>query len=411
MHHKIGLATAAVAFISSSSATLDTAALATRYFGNDSPWYRDRIPYFEISDPSIQDVYYYRWGVYRAHQRDIGQRGYVSTEFLDDVGWQLEPWATLNDATGFHIGEGRWLRDRRYTDDYIRHMYNGGNDRHFTDYMADSVWQRYLVDGDVTSITTHLQAMIDLYEQWDDAFDADKGLYWREPLADATEYTISSIDASGGEDGFTGGYAFRPTINSYMWANALAIANVADLVGESSTAGIFRERASTLKTRFQTDIWNTTLEHFIDRHQRSNEFVQYYQPIRGRELAGLVPWMFGMPDNNSKYNAAWKHILDTSQLRGLNGMRTVEPSYQYYMRQYRYEGTNRECQWNGPVWPYQVTQVLLGMANLLNNYNQTIISKTDYLRELRSYTRIHSNSGKLNLEENYEPDKSGPIVL
>ncbi|CZT18078.1 uncharacterized protein RCC_03918 [Ramularia collo-cygni] len=410
MHHKIGLATAAVAFISSSSATLDTAALATRYFGNDSPWYRDRIPYFEISDPSIQDVYYYRWGVYRAHQRDIGQRGYVSTEFLDDVGWQLEPWATLNDATGFHIGEGRWLRDRRYTDDYIRHMYNGGNDRHFTDYMADSVWQRYLVDGDVTSITTHLQAMIDLYEQWDDAFDADKGLYWREPLADATEYTISSIDASGGEDGFTGGYAFRPTINSYMWANALAIANVADLVGESSTAGIFRERASTLKTRFQTDIWNTTLEHFIDRHQRSNEFVQYYQPIRGRELAGLVPWMFGMPDNNSKYNAAWKHILDTSQLRGLNGMRTVEPSYQYYMRQYRYEGTNRECQWNGPVWPYQVTQVLLGMANLLNNYNQTIISKTDYLRELRSYTRIHSNSGKLNLEENYEPDKSGPIV-
>lgn len=60
----------------------------------------------------------------------------------------------------------------------------------------------------------------------------------------------------------------------------------------------------------------------------------------------VVPWMFGMPDNNSKYNAAWKHILDTNQLRGSNGLRTVEPSYQYYMRQYRYEGSSRECQWN-----------------------------------------------------------------
>lgn len=64
---------------------------------------------------------------------------WISTEFLDDVGWQLEPWATLNDATGFHLGEGRWLRDRRYSDDYIRHMYNGGNDRHFTDVRRMSI--------------------------------------------------------------------------------------------------------------------------------------------------------------------------------------------------------------------------------------------------------------------------------
>lgn len=77
--------------------------------------------------------------------REIGVVSLIShdiwtfTEFLDDVGWQLEPWATLNDATGFHLGEGRWLRDRRYSDDYIRHMYNGGNDRHFTDVRRMSI--------------------------------------------------------------------------------------------------------------------------------------------------------------------------------------------------------------------------------------------------------------------------------
>ncbi|KAF2168733.1 hypothetical protein M409DRAFT_65152 [Zasmidium cellare ATCC 36951] len=391
---------------------LDTAALANQYFGNDSPWYKDRIPFFTCSDTSIQDVYYYRWKVFRAHQRDLGERGYVSTEFLDDVGWQLEPWATLNDATGFHIGEGRWLRDRRFADDYIRHMYNGGNDRHFTDYTADSVWGPYLVDGDAESMTVHLNAMIDLYNQWNDSFDTEKGLYWREPLADATEYTISSIDASCGQDGFTGGYAFRPSINSYMWANAVAINKIATLAGQGDVATDFQQRADTLKERFQADIWNTTLEHFIDRYQRDTDCVKYWEPIRGRELVGLVPWMFSMPDNNSTYNPAWKNLLDSDKLKGPNGMRTNEPSYEYYMRQYRYDQPTglRECQWNGPVWPYQTTQVLLGMANLLDTYDQNIVTKADFVGELRRYTNIHSLNGGLNIQEDYEPDKAGPIV-
>ena len=58
---------------------LDTKSLATKYFGNDAPWYQDRIPYFECSDTEIQDVYYYRWKIFRAHQRDLGERGYIST--------------------------------------------------------------------------------------------------------------------------------------------------------------------------------------------------------------------------------------------------------------------------------------------------------------------------------------------
>ncbi|KAK4616293.1 hypothetical protein CLAFUW4_09836 [Fulvia fulva] len=392
---------------------LDTDSLANKYFGNDADWYRERIPYFESSDKEIEAVFYYRWKIFRAHQRDLGERGYVSTEFLDDVGWQLEPWATLNDATGFHLGEGRWLRDRRFADDYIRHMYNGGNDRHFTDYMSDSVYGRYLVDGDVDSMTVHLDAMTSLYSQWEgDSFDTSKGLFWREPLADATEYTISSIDASCGEDGFGGGQAFRPSINSYQWANAIANAKIAELAGRGDVASTYNQKAATLKERFDADIWNQTMEHYIDRHQRDTECVKYYEPIRGRELVGLVPWMFNMPDNNDTYSQAWKHLLNPEELRGSSGMRTVEPSYEYYMRQYRYDTPTglRECQWNGPVWPYQTTQVLLGLANLLDTYDQDIISKSDYLDELRRYTKLHYQGDLLDLEEDYEPDKPGPIV-
>lgn len=61
-------------------AALDRNALAEKYFGNDAPWYKDRIPFFESSDVNITEVYYYRWNIFRAHQRDLGAQGYITTE-------------------------------------------------------------------------------------------------------------------------------------------------------------------------------------------------------------------------------------------------------------------------------------------------------------------------------------------
>src|SRR5271166_6270192 len=51
---------------------LNRHALATRHFGNDSPWYEENIPFFDCSDPEITEVYYYRWGLWKAHLKDLG---------------------------------------------------------------------------------------------------------------------------------------------------------------------------------------------------------------------------------------------------------------------------------------------------------------------------------------------------
>jgi hypothetical protein len=128
---------------------IDGATVLAKRYGGDAAWYAGNIPLFASSDPLLDDTWYYRWALFRAHQRDLGAYGYISTEFFDDVGWQREPWAGLNDASGFHIDEGRWLRQRRYAGDYIDYLYaHGGNDRHFAEGIADAVWGRYLVDGD-----------------------------------------------------------------------------------------------------------------------------------------------------------------------------------------------------------------------------------------------------------------------
>lgn len=417
-------------------AALNATALCQEYFGNDAPWYTDRIPIFQSSDSSLNDVYYYRWEIFRAHQRDLGSLGFISTEFLDDVSWQLFPFASLNDATGFHLGEGRWLRDRRYSHDYIDFMYTYhaesstyGNDRHFSEAIADAAWRVYLVDGDLASISQHLPVMETIYDEWADHFDATKGLYWIEPLLDATEYTISSIDASGGADGFTGGEAFRPSINSYMYANARAIANIAtamagdsdnsdssDSSSASATAATYHARAAALQGNFTASLWNSTLQHFIDRYYVDNEYVTYWDFIRGRELVGLTPWMWDIVPDEAAYAQAWTHAQNTAELKTASGLLgTVEPSYEYYMRQYRYDAVSgeRECQWNGPVWPFQTTSVLHGLANLLDHYenHQDVVTVANYVDLLRRYAELHyDDAGVLNIVEDYYPHNASALV-
>ncbi|KAI9923886.1 hypothetical protein AWENTII_008258 [Aspergillus wentii] len=405
-------------------AALDASSLTKAHFGNDSAWYLNRIPIFESSSKEITDVYYYRWSLFRAHQRDLGENGFISTEFLNDVSWQLDPFGLLIDATNFHLREGRWCRDRRFKEDYANFIFGPDNTatHQFSESMADGVWQGYLVDGVADDASAHLDAMQDVFKGWNTSlsfggYDTSKGLYWIQPVTDATEYTIASIDASGGSDGFDGGYAFRPSINSYQYANALAIANLASLKGDESLADNYHNQAAAIKDTVQSSLWNSTFEHFIDRYHVDNENVNYWDFIRGRELVGYVPWTHDLPDDNATFAQSWKHLLDSEKLAGEHGMRTNEPSYEYYMHQYRYEGTQPECQWNGPIWPFQTTQVLTGLANLLDHYPNSasagIVSNADYTTLLQQYAQLHYNpkrGGVLDIEEDYYPDSGSPIV-
>lgn len=409
---------ASLAALQATAKPLDGDALLNSYFNADADWFRDRIPLFEVSDESIQDVYYYRWNMFRTHQRNIGDYGFISTEFIDNVGWQTQPWASNNCAAVFHLKEGRWCRDPRYRRDYANFMYSkDSNPRQYTEGLADGVWASYLVDGDLEPAIALLQAMQDNWEGWvDTRYDESKGLFWIEPLQDATEYTIASIDASGAVDGFGGGAAFRPTFNSYQVANARAIAKIAGLAGgNQEVVDLYNTRAKDLKDTLQQDLWNSTFEHFVDRYYVDNDFVNYWEFIRGRELAGIVPWTHEVPDDTEEFAAAWKHVLDSERLAGPFGLRTVEPTYEHYMRVWRYEGDQTECHWNGPSWPYQTTQVLTALANVLDNYPITAraISVGDYNRLLKQYAETHYNkahNGVLDLEENYDPDTGEPIV-
>ena len=138
-------------------------------------------------------------------------------------------------------------------------------------------------------------------------------------------------------------------------------------------------------------LWSGGFEHFIDRYKVDNAFVHYWQPIRGRELVGYLPWTLRAGAGRRRARRG----VDASPVAG-GARRRSGPAHgraflPYYMRQFRYDGATglAECQWNGPTWPFQTTQALTGMANLLHDYHQDVATRADYLRLLHQYAALH----------------------
>ena len=69
------------------------------------------IPWFECPGLQTEQIYYFRWWVFRKHIKKP-PHGYVTTEFLPEAG-HSQKYNTILCAAGLHIEEGRWLRNRQ----------------------------------------------------------------------------------------------------------------------------------------------------------------------------------------------------------------------------------------------------------------------------------------------------------
>ena len=80
----------------------------------ESGWFLENIPFIDLPDDEIEEIYYYRWATHKRHLRYNGPgSGYTVTEFVHPVSYSGK-FDTISDAAGHHIYESRWLKDNRY---------------------------------------------------------------------------------------------------------------------------------------------------------------------------------------------------------------------------------------------------------------------------------------------------------
>ena len=364
-------------------------------------WMLENVPLIDLPDKVIERAYYFRWWSFRKHIRKT-EDGFVISEFLKDV-----PWAgkhnTISCAAGHHIYEGRWIKDPKYLDDYINFWLNGGGSlRSYSFWAADSVYKRYLVNGDIGLIERHFAALATNYSAWEQEHGDENGLFWQ-------------IDDREGMELSMAGAGHRPNINSYMYADARALSEMAALLGLCDIAKDFDKKAKNIKTLMLKTLWDKEAQFFktyvSEKHQQiqlnsyKNNTTDAYtnQPLGlspVEELYGYTPWYYGVMDDvsDSEYQQAWRFIVDPDYFAGPAGLATAPIKHPDFQRFHHHE-----CAWDGPSWPYATCQALGAMAKLLRNNDKTPVSTKDYMNLVHQYAAAHKLGERDWIDENFDP--------
>lgn len=338
-------------------------------------WLDRNIPFFECPDKELEETYYFRWWVYRKHIRSTPD-GFIITEFLPDVDWAGKH-NSISCAVGHHLYEGRWLRDSKYLKDYICFWFcKGGNHHSYSNWIMDAVLKWCEVQGDFSIAKELLPGMVTSYNDWERSNLHNSGLFWSHDGNDGMELSIS-------------GSGLRPTLNSYMYGNAEAIRKIAQMAGDEEVSNEFSKKAASIKKLVQGRLWDYNEKffkvqslHSVDSSMSIWDFKSKNKADNVCELLGFTPWYFNLPDKGLE--EAWKQVLDEEGFQAKYGLTTAEQRHPGFA--VNYEG--HECQWNGPVWPYATSIMLVAMANLLRNYDQEYINRSDYLNQLKLFASV-----------------------
>jgi hypothetical protein len=313
-------------------------------------WLQQNIPLFECPDSEVEEMYYFRWWSFRKHLKQT-PKGFVFTEFLTPVGHAGE-FNTISCAASFHIAESRWLADQQFADDYIQFWLrgNGGKPQphfhKFSSWFADAVYERFLVSADRRFTVKLLDDLVDDYRAWEVERQLTNGLFWQYDVRDGMEESISGSRKQKN---------IRPTINSYMFANAKAISEIAKLAGKTKVAAEFENKAAQLRELTLRTLWNADAPFFEVRRE-DGTFAGVQEEI------GFIPWMFELPDSGREFDAAWQQLTDQQGFRAPFGITTAERRHP----QFRSHGVGT-CEWDGAVWPFATCQTLYGLANFLRS--------------------------------------------
>src|SRR5579864_1597935 len=382
----------------------------TFWDNRDWDWYKENIPFFECPDAAINTTYYYRWELATKHLTyGSPATGYVFTEFIDRPFWSGR-YGAISCAAGHQLYEVRWLRDPRFARDYARYWFRtpGAEPRRYSCWLADAVWAVHLVHPDNHFITGLLPDLKRNFLEWEhEHFVPEVGLFWQTGHDDGMETNINSRQT---RDTLRGAPGYRPTLNSYLCADALAIARTADLAGDKETARAHRDKAAMIKGALQRKLWDPERHFFFHMFKQDEErdgFVVKagtltYQTGKcagnphGRELIGYVPWQFHLPDPG--HESAWEFLMDRDSFFADFGPTVTERHDPLFLI------SQTCCVWSGQSWPYATTQTLKALANFLQDARQDVVTKADYFELLKVYTKTHQKGDKPYIAEAANPD-------
>ena len=212
-------------------------------------------------------------------------------------------------------------------------------------------------------------------------------MFWSIDGRDAMEFSISGTKQNRMLRGV------RPTLNSYMCADALALARYAREIGDEELTEKYEKKHAFLKEQILEKLWHEDFfkaYHFDEEAGESEaDALAVDKTTVPRELIGYLPWCFDIPD--ARHDIAFDHLTNEGGFRTPIGLATAEQRDARFL----YEA-DHECLWNGYVWPFATSQTLNALLMRSRHEGGEPYSKL-FVEFLLDYSRQHviEKDGKL----------------
>jgi len=339
----------------------------------------ENAPRFSCPDESIEKAFAFRSWTVRKHLKDTSD-GVVMTEFLPDV-----PWAgkhnTINAPLFHQLNEYRWFKNADILENYLLWFLDnkGGNAYVYSTPALTAMYEFLLVTGNGKFIKNNADSFERYFLGWEEKHLTDRGLYYSIDGYDAMEFSIS-----GTTPDFKALKGLRPTLNAYMYGDAIALSKIFDMVGNEEKSKLYREKADNIKKLVDENLYDGDFYKAIHSEDLNTVSLDNIpDEMNVRELIGYTPFAYGMPDADKV--GMFKYLKDERVFLAPTGFATADRSHTRYM----YEA-DHNCLWNGYVWPYATSITLNAVITLLNRYEQDVITDKDFVDFLHTYAQMHT---------------------
>jgi hypothetical protein len=341
-------------------------------------WWAENIPYIDVPEEGIKKQIYYRWWIMRFNFLDAdapgndwqfpvgieGVTGYnnsialTTPMFIDELKYLRDPMY----AYGTMLSAGEGSRNSRYSD-------NPGEPNNWNDsylqYTTDASWRAYQVHGGQPDILGNLARY---GEQ-----DVRSQLAHRRPPAGVeggNPYLLwYCCGFLNGNDADNPSYDFfdrgnERTETAYVYANALATAEIYDQLGQSGEAAEMRELAGNIQQAVLDVLWDDESELFLHHDVQTDTLIPW------KEINNYYPFTVGLVPNEQPYTNALRLFGDPAEY-------PIFPFYTANQRDHeaRDEGSNNFSQINSTV------QLRL-LSSVLRRYDTDVLDESWYKRLL-----------------------------
>jgi hypothetical protein len=386
-----------------------TARQAERY----QKWFDDNVAFFDCSDPDVAKMYYHRWYVLKKNSMDP-RAGRLRWRAFSEGRWRSTWYPNvISYGAGHQIREARWLADPSYWEGHLRTFAHnerpdgvypshvtpaGQKGGQYTDWITAAALDGYLVHPDRKLLEEVADLLAANARGWDKVY-AHPGTHllvvdshwWTGMEWQPSFFSFSGYKTDPGNRAMpkVNTPLMRIDLTAYNYGNARAVARVYDLLGDREKARAFADLAARTKDDLQKHMWDAGGHFFYSLRASDGKKADV------KEVIGVYPFYFDLPDAGRGYERAWESLLDPKQFWTRWPVASAsEQCPAYSQTGWPHDpASGTACMWNGPTWPHANSLVMSAMANTLRHYPPCAL-KREHLWELfRSFTRAQYRDG------------------